>query len=72
MTCNLGDIERAIRIMLGVILIGVGYFAGLPTGGAVAAYLVGVVAILTAAVGFFPAWKLFGINTCPTKAEVNG
>lgn len=55
MACNLGDIERAIRIVLGVILIGVGYFAGLPTGGAVAAYLVGVVAILTAAMGFCPA-----------------
>lgn len=72
MTCNLGNFERAIRIVLGVILIGVGYFAGLLTGGAVAAYLVGVVAILTTAVGFCPAWKLFGINTCPTKAEANG
>ncbi|MBI4401158.1 MAG: DUF2892 domain-containing protein [Nitrospirae bacterium] len=72
MTCNLGNVERVIRTVLGVILIGVGYFAGLPTVGAIVAYLVGAVAILTAAVGFCPAWKLFGINTCPTKTAAKG
>ena len=69
MTRNLGNIERTIRTVLGVILIGVGYFAGLPTGGAIAVYLVGIVAVLTAGAGFCPAWKLFGINTCQTKAS---
>ncbi len=67
MTCNLGNLERAIRIVLGVVLIGIGYLAALPTGGAIAAYAVGFIALVTGAMGFCPAWKLFGVNTCPTK-----
>ena len=32
MACNVGGIERPIRIVLGILLIGVGAFAGLPAG----------------------------------------
>ena len=64
---NLGQIERAIRAVLGIVLIGVGYTADLSQGAAITAYVVGVIALGTAAVGFCPAWKLFGINTCQMK-----
>jgi len=67
MTCNLGNVERMIRIVLGVVLIGAGYLADLPSGGAIAAYALGFIALVTGAVGFCPAWKLFGVNTCATK-----
>lgn len=67
MTCNVGSLERTIRIVLGVTLIAVGYLAELPTAGAMVAYVVGAIALVTGAVGFCPAWKLFGINTCPTN-----
>lgn len=60
---NLGDLERAIRIVLGVALIAVGYFAAVPVWAAVVLYLVGAVALATGAVGFCPAWKAFGIDT---------
>jgi len=66
---NLGNIERAIRVALGIVLISVGYTADLPQGAAIAAYAVGVIALGTAAMGFCPAWKLFGINTCQAKAS---
>ena len=66
---NLGNVERAIRVALGIVLISVGYTADLPQGGAIAAYAVGVIALGTAAMGFCPAWKLFGINTCQAKAS---
>jgi hypothetical protein len=69
MSCNVGGVERTIRLVLGVVLIGAGAFAGFPTWGTAAALVVGAVALLTGAVGFCPAWKLFGINTCPTKSE---
>lgn len=72
MTCNLGNIERTIRIVLGVALIGIGYLAALPGWGAIVSYGVGVVMLLTASVGFCPAWKLFGVNTCPTKTAAKG
>lgn len=65
MTCNVGGIERPIRIVLGIVLLGVGAFAGLPPWGAGIAFVVGAVALVTGAIGFCPAWKLFGINTCP-------
>ena len=69
MTRNLGQIERAIRVALGILLIAVGYMADLSQGAAIAAYAVGVIALGTAAMGFCPAWKLFGINTCQAKAS---
>lgn len=64
MTCNLGAAERAIRIALGVVLIAVGYFAAIPGPWAIAAYVIGAVAVVTAAAGFCPAWRFLGINTC--------
>ena len=69
MTRNLGQTERAIRVALGIVLVSVGYMADLSQGAALAAYAVGVIALGTAALGFCPAWKLFGINTCQAKAS---
>lgn len=66
MTCNVGGIERTIRIVVGLGLIGGGAFAGLPEAGMIAAYVVGAVALVTGAIGYCPASQLFGINTCPT------
>ncbi len=65
MTCNVGRAERSIRIVLGLVLLGIGAFAGLPPWGAGIAFVVGAVALVTGAIGFCPAWKLLGINTCP-------
>lgn len=69
MTCNVGGIERPIRIGLGLILLGVGAFAGLPPVPTAFAYVIGAVALGTGAVGFCPVWILFGINTRPTKPD---
>jgi hypothetical protein len=65
MTCNVGGIERPIRIVLGIALIAAGALAGLSEGLTLAAYVVGAVALVTGAVGYCPAWQLLGINTCP-------
>jgi len=72
MSCNLGGIERAIRIVLGAALIAAGYFADLPQAGVITAYLVGAVALVTGIGGFCPAWKLLGINTCAAKTAIKG
>src|SRR5437867_8480328 len=45
MTCNVGNVERMIRVVLGIALIGIGYFAELPRWGALATYVVGAVAL---------------------------
>ena len=65
MTCNVGGIERPIRIVLGILLIGIGAFAGLPPIGTGIALVIGTIALVTGTIGFCPAWSLFGINTCP-------
>ena len=72
MTCNLGTAERTVRIIIGVGLLLVGFMAALPAWGTAAAYVAGIVALFTAVVGFCPAWKLFGINTCRTKVPEKG
>jgi Protein of unknown function (DUF2892) len=84
MTCNVGGIERAIRIVIGSVLIALASFHGLAlialasfhlfTGmWAIAAYVVAAIAILTALVGFCPAWALFHINTSGVKhAKASG
>ncbi len=68
MTCNVGGIERPIRIVGGILLIGIGAFAGLPTVGMGVALTLGVVFLITGAVGYCPLTSLLGINTCQPSA----
>lgn len=66
MACNVGGIERPVRIVLGILLIGIGAFAELPPVGTGIALAMGAIALVTGALGFCPLWSLFGISTCPT------
>jgi len=61
MTVNVGMIDRVLRAIVGIGLI---YWA--LTGGPIWAWI-GVVPLLTAAIGFCPAYTLLGIKTCPAK-----
>lgn len=72
MACNVGGVERPIRIVVGVIALGIGAFAGLPPVGTGVALVVGIIALLTGAIGFCPLWTVFGINTCPVTPGKKG
>jgi len=62
MKVNEGTIDRALRIIVGLILV------GLAATGTVGAWgWIGVIPILTGAVGFCPAYAILGMNTCPMK-----
>ena len=50
MACNVGGIERPVRIVLGVLLIGIGVFAGLPPVGMGVALAMGAIALVTGAI----------------------
>ena len=65
MTCNVGGIEKPIRIVLGIGLLGVGAFAGLSMEATAVLLVLGTIALVTGAIGYCPLWRLFGINTCP-------
>lgn len=58
-TTNLGSIDRVIRILLGLAIISLAFVGPKTPWG----YL-GLVPLLTAFVGFCPAYLPFGIRTC--------
>jgi hypothetical protein len=64
---NVGGVERPIRIILGVVLLGVGAFGGLSAMWMALLFVVGTVLLVTGAIGYCPAWWMLGINTCPMK-----
>jgi hypothetical protein len=67
MVKNVGGVEQKIRLLVGLLAIGIAAFAGLPMWGAVLMAVVGIIAIVTGMMGHCPLWSLFGINTCPFK-----
>jgi len=69
LTSNVGTADQTVRFVLGIILIALGLTHVLSGGLAIAAYCVGGIALLTGAIGYCPAWTLFGINTCPLKTK---
>lgn len=68
MACNVGGIERPIRIVLGILLIGIGAFGGLTGAAMGVALAAGTIALVTGAIGYCPLWTLLGINTCPMQS----
>ena len=68
---NVGTIDRSIRIVLGIVLIAFGLTHVVTGGVAIAAYVIGAVALVTGVFRYCPAWSVFGINTCPLKLSQN-
>ncbi len=65
MTKNVGQIDRIIRIVLGLALIS-GFF--LNSGASYSwLYLIGIVPLLTGLFSTCALYSLIGINTCRTK-----
>jgi hypothetical protein len=66
MTANVGNIDRALRIIIGLALLASAYEA--LTGVWIwLAAAVGAVLTVTALIGICPAYSLFGINTCRNR-----
>ncbi len=61
MEANVGTIDRAARIVIGLALI-----AGALSGMIGAWGWIGVVPLATGVFRFCPAYRLFGLNTCST------
>ena len=60
--CNVGGIDRVLRILVGLTLISLVFIGPRIIWG-----WVGLVPLLTGIFKFCPAYKLLGLNTCPTK-----
>jgi Protein of unknown function (DUF2892) len=59
---NVGDADRAIRIMLGLALISLAFVGPRTIWG-----LVGVIPLATAFIRICPFYALLGLSTCPKK-----
>lgn len=62
MTKNVGSTDRILRVVVGLVLIALAATGTVGWWG----YL-GVIPLATAAIGWCPAYTLFGGNTCSTR-----
>jgi hypothetical protein len=58
---NMGNADRIVRVVLGVVIVAAGMIYQSWWG------VIGLVPLLTAAVGLCPAYLPFGIRTCPEE-----
>ncbi len=63
MKTNVGSLDRVARVIAGLAALGAGYYFQSWWG------LIGLMPILTASIGYCPAYPLFGINTCGLKKD---
>lgn len=61
MNCNVGRIDRIVRVLLGLALLVVGIYFNSWWGA------LGLIPLATAAAGWCPLYALFGLSTCPAK-----
>lgn len=59
---NLGNLDRSLRLIAGLILISLVFIGPKTAWG-----WVGIIGVLTAAIGYCPLYSLFGVKSCPLK-----
>lgn len=62
MKTNAGTIDRALRVIAGLALIGLTVTENIGVWG-----WIGVVPLATGLIGICPAYSIFGLNTCSMK-----
>jgi len=62
MTPNIGTIDRALRVVVGLGLLSLAFVGPqTPLG------YIGLVPLLTAGLGYCPLYKVIGLSTCPVN-----
>lgn len=69
MTMNVGTIDRVVRIVVGVVLIAYAVPLGFPSTGWNWVGWIGIVPIVTAVVGYCPAYTALGFSSCAASAR---
>ncbi|MCA3594433.1 MAG: DUF2892 domain-containing protein [Methylobacterium sp.] len=68
MVRNIGSIDRALRVMVGLVLIAYAIPLGFSQTGWNWVGWIGVVPVLTAFLGTCPAYSILGVSTCERKS----
>ncbi|MCB0213402.1 MAG: DUF2892 domain-containing protein [Anaerolineae bacterium] len=58
---NVGSIDRIVRILLGLVIIALGFYFNSWLGA------IGIIPLFTATVSWCPLYMPFGLSTCSTK-----
>lgn len=64
MTTNESTVDRIIRLVIGIAAFVAAFAVGIGTVGGIILAVVGVIMLVTAAVGFCPLYRIFGMSTC--------
>ncbi|MGA9666487.1 MAG: DUF2892 domain-containing protein [Gallionella sp.] len=67
MKLNVGTIDRALRVIAGLVLIGLAATGTLIGMWVWVGWVIGAVLVLTGIFAFCPAYAIFGMSTCPMK-----
>ena len=62
MKTNEGVIDRSLRVIVGLVLIGLAATGTIGMWG-----YIGIIPLITGALGMCPIYSLLGINTCPAS-----
>ncbi len=62
MKINEGNVDRLIRVIVGLVLLSVVFVGPATMWG-----LIGIVPLATGLIGFCPLYKILGLTTCPIK-----
>ncbi|MFQ6614279.1 MAG: DUF2892 domain-containing protein [Fidelibacterota bacterium] len=65
MKLNEGNTDRTLRVILGLVILGIGFWMKSWWGA------IGLVPLLTGAVGVCPIYSIFGISTCKLKGSAS-
>ena len=63
MKANVGKLDKAARIILGLVIISLGIYFQSWWG------LIGIIPLTTSLIGWCPAYSIFGISTCTSKQK---
>jgi hypothetical protein len=67
MKTNVGNIDKAVRIVLAIVFAAL-YFTGTVSGTiGIILLVLGIVFAATSLIGFCPLYAMFGMSTCPVK-----
>lgn len=63
MQTNLGTIDRSLRVVAGIVLLSLAFFGPQTAWG-----YIGIVPLITALIGYCPAYRLLGLSTCGKRS----
>jgi uncharacterized membrane protein (UPF0136 family) len=69
MTTNESSVDRIIRVVIAVVAFVAAFAVGLGSVGGIILALIGAVMLVTAAVGFCPLYRVFGMSTCKVPQQ---